>query len=93
MKYINYFNNMSIEINNSQKNKLKNNKEACVLREIFNIIEAKKENKEIQTESLENSLKEKYIKNLELPNLNGIEIGSKNRYKTKLQKLLFKKKL
>jgi hypothetical protein len=85
---------MSIEINNSEKKDLKTNEEAFALREIFNNIEAKKENKEIEIENIDNSINEKYnIRNLELSNLNGIEIHPKNRYKSKLQKLLFKKKL
>ena len=85
---------MSIEINNSEKKTLKTNEEAFVLREIFNNIEAKKENKEIGIKNIDNSINEKYnIRNLELSNLNGIEIHPKNRYKSKLQKLLFKKKL
>lgn len=86
--------NMSIEINNSEKKTLKTNEEAFALREIFNNIEAKKENKEIGIENIDNSINEKYnIRNIELSNLNGIEIRPKNRYKSKLQKLLFKKKL
>ena len=85
---------MSIEINNSEKKDLKTNEEAFALREIFNNIEAKKENKEIGIKNIDNSINEKYnIRNLELSNLNGIEIHPKNRYKSKLQKLLFKKKL
>lgn len=85
---------MSIKINNSLKKNLKNNEEACILREIFNIVEAKIEKKKIEIESKDNSLNEKYnITNLELSNLNSMEIPQKNRYKSKIQKLLFKKKL
>ena len=85
---------MSIEINNSPKKNLKNNEEACVLREIYNIVDAKKENKEIEIENKNNFLNEKFnIKNIELSNLISVENKPKNRYKSKLQKLLFKKKM
>ena len=64
------------------------------MREIYNIVEAKKENKEIEIENKNNILNEKFnIKNIELSNLISIENKPKNRYKSKLQKLLFKKKM
>ena len=77
---------MSIEKNNSPKKNLKNNEEACFLREIYNIVEAKKENKEIEIENKNNFLNETFnIKNIELSNLISIENKPKNRYKSKLQ--------
>lgn len=83
---------MSIQLENTSSNLLKNNEEACVLREIFNLIEAKLENKE---ETKQNkTLLEKYnIKNIKVENINGLENHPKNRFKSKLQKILFKKKL
>ena len=83
---------MSIILNNSSENTLKKNEENLILREIYDIIEAKKENKEIENKN--NQLLEKYnIKNIKLEKINGIEACPKNRYKSKLQKLLFKKKI
>lgn len=83
---------MSIQLENTSSNLLKNNEEACVLREIFNLIEAKLENKE---ETKQNkTLLEKYnIKNIKVENINGLENHPKNRFKSKLQKIIFKKKL
>ena len=81
---------MSIILNNTQENSLKNNEEACILREIFNIIEAKKENKEIDNKN--NILLEKYkIKNLKLENIHEFNRHPKNKFKSKLQKIILKK--
>ena len=78
---------MSINTNNSQEN----NEAASLLRKIFNIIEDKKRNKEINNKSSE--LLEKYqIKNINFEKLNNIDSHPKNKYKVKLQKILFKKK-
>ena len=56
---------MSIILNNSSENTLKKNEENLILREIYDIIEAKKENKEIENKN--NQLLEKYnIKNIKL---------------------------
>lgn len=83
---------MSIQLENTSSNLLKNNEEARVLREIFNHIEAKLENKEDTKQN--KTLLEKYnIKNIKVENINGLENHPKNRFKSKLQKILFKKKL
>ena len=80
---------MSIRLENAPSNLLKDNEEACALREIFNIIEAKLENKEDKNNSY---LLGKYnIKNLKLENNRGLGVNPKNRFKSKLQKILFKK--
>jgi hypothetical protein len=85
---------MSITSDNISENSLKNNEDACVLREIFNLIEAKMENKEEQNKNKNNPLYDKYkIKNIKIEKLSCIEENPKNRYKSKLQKLLFKKKM
>ena len=81
---------MSNRINDEKENILQNNEEACILREIFNIIEAKKENKEIDNKK--NVLIEKYkIKNLKLENIHDVNKHPKNKFKTILQKLILKK--
>ena len=83
---------MSIKSDSSTEKTLKNNEEALVLREIFNIIEAKKENKEDKKKN--SPLLDKYhIKSLKIEKLSGIDEHPKNRYKSKLQKILLKKKL
>ena len=83
---------MSIIFDSSAEKTLKNNEEALVLREIFNIIEAKIENKEDQKKN--SPLLNKYhIKSLKIEKLGGIDEHPKNRYKSKLQKILLKKKL
>ena len=83
---------MSIILHNVKENTLKNNEEACILREIFNIIEAKIEKKEIDNKN--NPLLEKYkIKNIKLENIKEINKQPKNRFKSKLQKMLLKKSL
>ena len=82
---------MSNILNDTSENLLKKNKEILILQEIFDMIEAKKENKE--TEIKNDQLLEKYnIKNIKLEKIYRIEAYPKNRYKSKLQKLLFKKK-
>ena len=81
---------MSIILNNTQENSLKNNEEACILREIFNIMEAKNENKEIDNKK--NPLLEKYkIKNLKFGNMQELNRHPKNKFKSKLQKIILKK--
>ena len=83
---------MSIISNNTLEKRALINEEACILREIFNIIEAKKENKE--PEIKKSPIIEKYnIKNIKLVRFNGIETSPKNRYRAKLQKILSKKNL
>lgn len=83
---------MSIILHNTEENSLKDNEEACILREIFNVIEAKKEKKE--TDNKINPLLEKYkIRNIKLENMKDLNRQPKNRFKTKLQKMLLKKTL
>ena len=83
---------MSIILHNIEENSHKNNEEACILREIFNIIEAKKEKKEI--DSIKNPLLEKYnIKKIKLVKIDDLFRQPKNKFKSKLQKILFKKSL
>lgn len=83
---------MSIILPNTEETSLKNNEEACLLREIFNIIEAKQEKKEIDKKN--NPLLEKYkIKNIKLENMTELNKQPRNRFKSKLQKLLIKKSL
>lgn len=83
---------MSIISTNTLEKRLLIHEEACILREIFNIVEAKKENKE--SEIKKSPIIEKYnIKNIKLVSINGIEANPKNRYRAKLQKILSKKNL
>lgn len=83
---------MSIISNNTLEKSLLINEEACILREIFNIIEAKKESKEVEVKK--STIVEKYnIKNIKLVSIDGIEARPKNRYRAKLQKIFAKKKL
>ena len=83
---------MSIILNDSSEKVFKKNEEALILREIFDIIEVKKENKEAKSKNIR--LVEKYgIKSIKLGKINDIETFPKNRYKSKLQKILFKKKI
>ena len=80
---------MSIIRNNTQENTLQTNEEIFILREIFNIIEDK--NKKVDDKN--NELIEKYnIKDIKIEKLSKIESNPKNKYKSKLQKILFKKK-
>ena len=80
---------MSIIKNNTQENTLQTNEEIFILREIFNIIEDK--NKKVDDKN--NELIEKYnIKDIKIEKLSKIESNPKNKYKSKLQKILFKKK-
>ena len=80
---------MSIKLENAPQNLLKHNEEACALREIFNIIEAKLENTEVKNN---NHLLEQYkIKNIKLKINSGLGVNPKNRFKSKLKKILFKK--
>ncbi len=84
---------MSIIKNNTQDNILQNNEEAIILREIFNIIEDKNKNKNKKVDVKNNELIEKYhIKNIKLEKLNNIDSNPKNKYKSKLQRILLKKK-
>ena len=83
---------MSILINNNKENIIKYNEDACILREIFNILETKNEYKEIVNKALP-ILKKYKIKNIKLENIKNIEVQPKNRYKSKLQKIFFKKKI
>ena len=81
---------MSIISSNSQEISIKNNKAAQILREIFDIIEAKNENQNLENKN--SSLIEKYnIKNIKIVKINGFDIRPKNKYKLKLQNILFKK--
>ena len=78
---------MSIIKKNTQENILQNNEETLILREIFNIIENKK------VIDKNNKLIEKYkIKDIKIQKLNNIDSNPKNKYKSKLQKILLKKK-
>ena len=80
---------MLIKLENAPQNLLKHNEEACALREIFNIIEAKLENTEVKNN---NHLLEQYkIKNIKLEINSGLGVNPKNRFKSKLKKILFKK--
>ena len=82
---------MSIIKNNTQENTLQTNEEIFILREIFNIIEDKNKNKKVDDKN--NELIEKYnIKDIKVEKLSKIESNPKNKYKSKLQKILFKKK-
>ena len=79
---------------NIKENTLKNNKEALILREIFNIIEDIKPNKNIEIDENKKYLIEKYKINKTSNFLNivlDINRPSKNRYKLIL-KNIFKKK-
>ena len=81
---------MSILSHTISENSILNNEESAILREIFNVIEAKIENKDEQKKI--SPLFDKYkIKNIKIKKLSGIEEHTKNRYKSKLQKLLLKK--
>ena len=78
---------MSIIKKNTQENIPQNNEETLILREIFNIIENKK------VIDKNNKLIEKYkIKDIKIQKLNNIDSNPKNKYKSKLQKILLKKK-
>ena len=82
---------MSITSDNTQEKNIKDNEEAQVLRNIFDIVEEKKQNNSMENKN--SSLLEKYkIKNMKIEKLVGIEENPKNRYKMKLQKILFNKK-
>ena len=82
---------MSITSDNIQEKNIKDNEEAQVLRNIFDIVEGKKQSNSMKNKN--NSLLEKYkIKNMKIEKLVGIEENPKNRYKMKLQKILFNKK-
>ncbi len=81
---------MTVNSNNNNENNLKNNKEAQILKDIFNSIKEKKDNNDSQNTI--DPLLEKYnIKNVNLEGLNGINTCTKNVYKIKLQKLFSKK--
>ena len=74
-----------------QENILQNNEEALILREIFNIIEDKNKDKKVDNKN--NELIERYhIKNIKIEKLSNIDSNPKNKYKSKLQKILLKKK-
>jgi len=82
---------MSIIKNNTQENNLQNNEEALILREIFNVIEGKNKDKKVDNKN--NELIERYhIKNIKIEKLSNIDSNPKNKYKSKLQKILLKKK-
>ena len=82
---------MSIIKNNTQENTLQTNEEIFILREIFNIIEEKNKNRKVDDKN--NELIIKYnIKDIKIEKLSKIESNPKNKYKSKLQKILFKKK-
>ncbi len=82
---------MSITSNKTQEKNIKDNKEAQVLRNIFDILKEKKRSNSMENKN--SSLLEKYkIKNIKIEKLVGIEENSKNRYKMKLEKILFNKK-
>ena len=76
---------MSLIPNCDKRNNLNNIKEALIIREIFNIIESKNINENIENKN--DDLLEKYkIHNIK-SNI-GINNLSKNRYKIKIRKLL-----
>ena len=76
---------MSLIPNCEKRNNLNNIKEALIIREIFNIIESKNINENIENKN--DDLLEKYkIHNIK-SNI-GINNLSKNRYKIKIRKLL-----
>ena len=71
---------------------LKNNEEALILRKIFNIIEGKSRKKDFEDNKHSIFVKVNN-KNIHLNNLNddiGINNPQKNKYKIKLQKILFR---
>ena len=83
---------MSITSNNNHVNKLQNNKEAQILKDIFDKLEEKKDNND--SKNINDPFLEKYnIRNINinLKGLNDINTCPKNRYKIKLQKLFSKK--
>ena len=81
---------MSLTINNGLEKKLQE-ENIFQLREIFDILEGDKKNEDSKNQN--NPLFGKYeIKNINLKNIKIIEPNPKNRYKLKLQKILFKKK-
>ena len=74
---------------------LKNNEEALILRKIYNIIEENTRKKDI-----ENNKQSIFVKvnnrNINLNNMNdniGINNPQKNKYKIKLQKILFRNRI
>jgi hypothetical protein len=82
---------MSIIKNKTHGNTLQNDEEVLILREIFNIIEDKDKNKKVNDKN--NELIEKYhIKDIKIDKLSNINSNPKNKYKSKLQKILLKKK-
>jgi hypothetical protein len=82
---------MSIIKNKTHENTLQNDEEILILREIFNIIEDKDKNKKVNDKN--NELIEKYhIKDIKIDKLSNINSNPKNKYKSKLQKILLKKK-
>jgi hypothetical protein len=82
---------MSIIKNKTHENTLQNDEEILILREIFNIIEDKNKNKKVNDKN--NELIEKYhIKDIKIDKLSNINSNPKNKYKSKLQKILLKKK-
>ena len=82
---------MSIIKNKTHENTLQKDEEILILREIFNIIEDKNKNKKVNDKN--NELIEKYhIKDIKIDKLSNINSNPKNKYKSKLQKILLKKK-
>jgi hypothetical protein len=82
---------MSIIKNKTHENTLQNDEEILILREIFNIIEDKNKNKKVNDKN--NELIEKYhIKDIKINKLSNINSNPKNKYKSKLQNILLKKK-
>ena len=81
---------MSLTINNGLEKK-RQEENIFQLREIFDILEGDKKNEDSKNQN--NPLFGKYeIKNINLKNIKIIDSNPKNRYKLKLQKILFKKK-
>ena len=81
---------MSLTINNGLEKK-QQEENIFQLREIFDILEGDKKNEDSKNQN--NPLFGKYeIKNINLKNIKIIDSNPKNRYKLKLQKILFKKK-
>ena len=71
---------------------LNNNEEALVLKKIYNIIQENNRNKGME-DTKKNFLNSYNINNINLNKINVIDINcpQKNKYKTKLQKILFRK--
>ena len=81
---------MSLTINNGIEKKLQE-ENIFQLREVFDILEGGKKNEVLENQN-NPLIGSNQIKNINLKNIKIIDSNPKNRYKIKLQKILFKKK-